>query len=271
MGPACGTILGTTAVLAVTLALTPSAFETWGWRIPLLASVVLLAFGAWLRRGVEETPAFVALRARQATARAPVRDVLAKHKRPMLVSIGVRIGPDVEYALLTVFTITYVTTVLHLPRSLALIATMIGAACHAIAVPLFGALSDRVGRRPVYVAGVLLSVAWVFVYFAFLNTARQPPIVFAVAGGLTLHAMMYGPQAALIAEQFPARVRYAGASLAYTLTGIVAGGFAPLIFAALYKSFGATLPLEIYVAVAFGVTLAALACARETANLPLAV
>ncbi|MDQ2768307.1 MAG: MFS transporter, partial [Gemmatimonadota bacterium] len=266
MGPACGTILGTAVVAAISYALTPTQFEAWGWRLPFLLSIGLVAFGLWLRRGVDETPVFIELQSRRETSNAPVIDVLRNHTRPLLTSIGARVGPDVMYALLVVFTLTYVTLALHLSRSLALTATMIGAACHAVAIPFFGSLSDTVGRRLVYATGALLSIVWAFAYFMLMDTRQPALIALAVAGGMTLHAMMYGPQAALITEQFPSRVRYAGSSLAYTLTGVVAGGFAPLIFTALYRSYGSTLRLSLYLAVALVLTLIALLYAHAQAD-----
>ena len=264
MGPACGTILGTAVVAAISYALSPAEFDAWGWRVPFLLSVALVIFGLGLRRSVDETPEFIELASRSATSRAPVVDVFREHARPLLTSIGARVGPDVMYALLVAFTLTYLTLALHLTRSLALTATMIGAACHAVAIPFFGTLSDHVGRRPVYALGTVLSIAWAFGYFALLDTKRPVPIVIAVAMGMIMHAMMYGPQAAFITEQFPSRVRYAGSSLAYTLTGVVAGGFAPLIFTALYRSYASTIQISVYVAVALVLTLVALSQARET-------
>jgi MFS family permease len=270
MGPACGTILGTGVVAAITLSLSVATFETWGWRIPFWLSVGLVAFGLWLRRGVEETPTFVELVSHHATAKAPIKEVISQYRRPLLTAIGARVGPDVVYALLVVFTLTYVTTVLHLSRPLALTVTMIGAACHAVAIPWFGTLSDRIGRRPVYAVGTTLSILWAFAYFRLIGTGRPLLIGVAVAGGMTLHAMMYGPQAAFITEQFPSRVRYAGASLAYTITGVVAGGFAPLIFAAIYGAYGSTMRVSLYVIAALAVTLVALWYAQETAKVSLA-
>jgi MFS family permease len=270
MGPACGTILGTGVVAAITLSLSVATFETWGWRIPFWLSVGLVAFGLWLRHGVEETPTFVELVSHHATAKAPIKEVISQYRRPLLTAIGARVGPDVVYALLVVFTLTYVTTVLHLSRPLALTVTMIGAACHAVAIPWFGMLSDRIGRRPVYAVGTTLSILWAFAYFRLIGTGRPLLIGVAVAGGMTLHAMMYGPQAAFISEQFPSRVRYAGASLAYTITGVVAGGFAPLIFAAIYGAYGSTMRVSLYVTAALAVTLVALWYAQETAKVPLA-
>jgi MFS family permease len=269
LGPACGTILGAATAAGITLWLAPASFESWGWRTPFALSAVLVAFGIWVRGGVAETPAFTQLRSHRSTSSAPIKEVARHHLRALLTSIGARVGPDVAYALLVVFTLTYATTILHLPRSLALTATVIGAACNAVAIPVFASLSDRIGRRPVYAVGALLMIFWAFVYFKLMDT-RQPLLIdIAVAVGLTLHASMYGPQAAFIAEQFPARVRYAGSSMAYTLTGLVAGGVAPLLFSALYRAYGSSIRLSLYVTAALAVTLIALAQTRETANAPL--
>lgn len=270
VGPACGTILGTGAIAVITASLSPASFESWGWRMPFWSSLGLVAFGLWLRRGVDETPAFRKLQLRNATTRAPIKEVFARHGRGLLIAAGARVGTDVFYALLVVFTITYVTTVLQLSRSVALTATLIGAACNAVAVPLFGTLSDRTGRRPVYAVGAALAVLWAYAYFELMDSARPLLIGVAVAVGLLIHASMYGPQAAFVTEQFPSRVRYAGSSLAYTLGGIVGGGFAPLIIAALYKSFGSTIPVSLYLSAALAVTLIALRSSAETAKAPLA-
>uniref|UniRef100_UPI003F87497A MFS transporter n=1 Tax=Cupriavidus ulmosensis TaxID=3065913 RepID=UPI003F87497A len=269
VGPSCGTLLGTGFIALVSLWLSPEDFQAWGWRIPFLSSVLLVLFGLWLRKGVEETPLFKEMEARKSTAKTPIKEVFVDHWRRLLVAGGVRIGSDVLYALVVVFTLTYVTSVLHLSRPLALTATMIGAACNAIAVPLFGSLSDKLGRRPVYIAGALLAVVWAFVFFRLMDSAQPLQICAAVVVGLIIHAMMYGPQAAFVTEQFPTRVRYAGSSLAYTLAGIVGGGFAPLIIASLYKSYGSTLAISLYVSAAVALTLVALLVARETAKKPL--
>ncbi|MGO4327599.1 MFS transporter [Cupriavidus sp. 2TAF22] len=269
VGPSCGTLLGTGFIALVSLWLSPEDFQAWGWRIPFLSSVLLVVFGLWLRRGVEETPLFKEMEARKSTAKTPIKEVFVDHWRRLLVAGGARIGSDVLYALVVVFTLTYVTSVLHLSRPLALTATMIGAACNAIAVPLFGSLSDRLGRRPVYIAGALLAAVWAFVFFRLMDSAQPLQICAAVVVGLVIHAMMYGPQAAFVTEQFPTRVRYAGSSLAYTLAGILGGGFAPLIIASLYKSYGSTIAISLYVCLALAVTLAALLVARETARKPL--
>ncbi len=269
VGPSGGVLLGTGFITLLTMTMSADDFQSWGWRIPFLASAVIVAFGLWLRRGVSETPVFTELQSHHALAETPLKEVFTSHWRRLLIAGGSRIGSDVLYALVVVFTLTYVTTVLKLPRPVALTATMIGAFGNALTVPFFGALSDRVGRRPVYIAGALLAIVWSFVFFVLMDTASPVAIAIAVVVGLQIHAMMFGPQAAFVTEQFPNRVRYAGASLAYTLAGIVGGGFAPLIITTLFKSTGSTLWISGYVSVALCLTLVALLAARETARKPL--
>ncbi|MFP1920123.1 MFS transporter [Lonsdalea quercina] len=269
VGPSCGTLIGTGLITLVTLAMLPDSFQAWGWRIPFLLSLVLVVFGLWLRSGVGETPAFLKLEKSKHITQAPVRVVFSQHLRSLLSAGGSRIGSDVLYALVVVFTLTYVTTVLNLPRPLALTATMLGAVGNAIAVPLFGMLSDRFGRRPVCMGGALAAILWAFVFFALLDSTQPVQICLAVVVGLLIHASMYGPQAAFITEQFPTQVRYAGSSLAYTLAGIVGGGFAPLIITYLFASYGTSLAVSLYVTLALFFTLWAVWSAKETAHKPL--
>jgi MFS family permease len=269
-GPSCGTLLATGLIAVMTLAMSPDDFQAWGWRLPFLVSVVLVGFGIWLRRGVNETPAFMDLQMRSATSNAPVREVVRDHWRRLLIAGGSRVGADVLYSLLIVFTLTYLTAVLHQSRAFALAAVSVGGACNALCVPYFGGLSDRHGRRRVCGIGAALAVGWGFIYFRLLDTLSSPVILLAVTGGFLIHAIMYGPQAAFIAEQFPTRVRYAGSTLAYTLVGIVGGGLAPLMFATIMRAYGKTFGISAYLAAALLVTAAALALARETSGLPLA-
>ncbi|TPE14622.1 MHS family MFS transporter [Pantoea vagans] len=266
VGPSCGTLIGTGFITLVTVMMSADQFQAWGWRIPFLLSLVLVIFGLWLRRGVEETPTFVAMQEQEKTTHTPLKEVFVNYPKQLFIAGGSRIGSDVLYALVVVFTLTYVTTVLQLPRPLALMATMLGAIVNAITVPMFGALSDRWGRRPVYITGALLAIVWSFLFFVLLDSAHPVLIVLAVIGGLLIHAMMYGPQAAFVTEQFPGHVRYAGSSLAYTLAGIVGGGFAPLIITTLFKEMGSTLWVSLYVSFALAITLFALWKARETAH-----
>ena len=209
----------------------------WGWRVPLLLSVVLVLFGLWLRIGVTETPQFRDIEQRGARTRAPLGEVIRHHWRGLLIGGGARIGPDVMYSLVAVFSLTYITTILGLSRGLAVTALSIGAACNAVLILAAGVLSDRFGRRAVYGAGVAAALVWTWVLFPLLDSKLEWAITLAVVSGLAIHAFMYGPQGAFIAEQFPTEVRYAGASLAYTFAGVFAGGIAPLVFTALYRSY----------------------------------
>ena len=269
VGPSVGTLLATGGIAAITYLVSPDEFLSWGWRIPFLASVVLVWFGLWIRRGVAETPMFTELEERGAKAETPIGDVLRRYWRRLLIAGGVRVGSDVLYALVVVFMLTYVTTVLNLSRTLALAAIMVGSLCNALLIVFFGDLSDRVGRRPVYAAGALLGMLWAFVFFVLLESRRPTLIVSAVVVGLVIHSAMFGPQAAFVTEQFPTRVRYAGCSLAYTLAGIAGGGFAPLIFASLFSVYRTSTAISLYVVATLCVTGVALLMARETATSPL--
>lgn len=269
MGPSLGTLLATGSIALITMLLSPDQFLEWGWRLPFFASVALVIFGLWIRVGVEETPLFKQVEQQHAKARAPLGEVFRTHWRGLLIGGGVRLGPDVLYSLSVAFSLSYMTTVLGLSRTLALIALSAGGVVNALTIPLFGELSDRWGRRVVYGAGAVLGSLWMFVFFPLLATKQPLLIVLAVVVALLIHAMMYGPQAAFIAEQFPTRVRYAGASLAYTLAGVIGGGIAPMISTALLRSYGTSFAVSSYAALALLVTCFVLFAARERAREPL--
>jgi metabolite-proton symporter len=266
MGPSLGTLLATGSIALITWLLSPEEFIAWGWRVPFFASVVLVAFGLWIRVGVDETPLFKQIEQQHSKARAPISEVVRGHWRSLLVGGGVRIGPDVLYSLSVAFSLSYLTTVLGLSRTLALTALSLGGAVNAFTIPLFGGLSDRLGRRVVYGAGAVLGLIWMFAFFPLLETRQPALIILAIVVALTVHAMMYGPQAAFIAEQFPTRVRYAGASLAYTSAGIVGGGIAPMVSTALLQTFGSPLAVSSYAALALLITCGVLLMVRERAR-----
>lgn len=263
MGPPLGTLLATGVIALLTLHLSAEDFLAWGWRLPFFASVALVGFGLWVRSGIEETPEFRRLEREQNQSQAPLGEVFREHWRGLAIGGGSRLGPDVLYSLTVVFSLSYLTTMLGVSRTLALTALSIGGAFHAISIPCFGALSDRYGRRAVYGAGIVLAILWVRVFFPLLETRSPALITLAIAGALIVHAMMYGPQAAFIAEQFPTRVRYAGSSLAYTFAGIIGGGIAPVMFATLLKAYGSPFAVAIYTTVALLITGAFIAVARE--------
>jgi MFS family permease len=258
MGPSIGVVLAAGTVALTNRLVPPEAFAAWGWRLPLLASVLLVVFGLWVRLGVTETPQFRALETNDDRSRAPIGEVMREHRRGLLVAGGSRFGPDVMYSMISAFTLSYVTVQLGLSRTLATSALAIGAAVNAICVFFAGRLSDRFGARAVYGAGVATAAVWMWVYFPLLDTRAEGAVIAAFVGGLAIHAFMYGPQGAFITEQFPTRVRYAGSSLAYTIAGVFAGGLAPLAMAALYRAYSSTMAVVLYAMVALALTALAL-------------
>jgi MFS family permease len=263
MGPSTGVLIATGTIALLTAQLSSAELEAWGWRVPLLASVVLVGFGLWLRLGVPETPEFRALEQEdRERPRAPLGEAVRGHWRSLLVAGGSRFGPDVLYSFITAFLLAYITKELALSRSVATTALAIGAAFNVAFVLVASELSDRLGRRAVYGAGAALAAVWVWIVFPMLDSKNELLIGCALASGLAIHAIMYGPQGAFITEQFPARVRYAGASLAYTFAGVFAGGLAPLALTGLFGAYRTPLVVILYVSGALAITAVALLAAR---------
>ena len=259
-------------VLALMAAIQPEEeFLAWGWRVPFVLSALLVVVGWYIRNRVSESPMFEAeVEAAQAPAKVPAMDVLREKPRALVLGAGLRVGENIGYYILTVFSLTYLVDVSHESRSLALNALLIGAAVQFLAIPLFAALSDRIGRKPVYAFGGLGLAAWSFVMFGLLGSGDPASIVLALVVGLVLHGAMYGPQAAFITELFPTRIRYSGVSLAYQLTSIVAGSLAPIIALWLYTQSGSALPVAIYVATACAISGVSALLAKETRGIELA-
>jgi MFS family permease len=189
-----------------------------------------------------------------------------EYPRGLAIAFGARIGTDVAFYVFTLFILTYATDQVGLDKSTALNAVLIGSALQLFLIPFFGSLSDRVGRRPVYMAGAVGAAIWAFAFFPLLDTGSWWAVVAAATGGLVFHALMYGPQAAFIAEQLGTRVRYSGASMGYQVAGIFGGALAPIIATALLAWSGSWVAISVYVVAALGVTMVALVAARETAR-----
>ncbi|GAB2990769.1 MHS family MFS transporter [Amycolatopsis acidiphila] len=268
IGPPAGTLLANGVLPLLALILTTAQFESWGWRIAFLLSGVLVLFGLWLRLRLEETPVFREIAARGERPKAPVREVLREEPRALVTGILVRICPDVLYSLFTVFVLTYMTTKLHMPKSDGTIAVMIGSACQLFLMPAFGALSDRLSRRTMYLVGTIAAAVWPFVFFPLAGTRSFAVIIVGVVVALAIHALLYGPQAALITEQFSARLRYTGSSLAYTLAGVVGGAVAPLVFTALLAGFGTWVVVALYLAFTGVLTLVGVLLSRVARETP---
>ena len=259
------------AVLAIMAAVqTEADFLAWGWRVPFVLSALLVVVGWYIRNRVSESPMFEKeLDEAEAPPKVPAMEVLRERPRALVLGAGLRIGENISYYVLTVFSLTFLVDVAAETRSLALQALLIGAAVQFFAIPLFALLSDRIGRRPVYALGAFGLAAWCFVMFGLLGSGDNVSIVLALVVGLVLHGAMYGPQAAFITELFPTRIRYSGVSLAYQLTSIVAGSLAPIIALWLYKEYDSATPVAIYVGVACLISGVSALLARETRGLEL--
>jgi metabolite-proton symporter len=246
-----------------------AAFLSWGWRVPFLLSGLLVVVGLWIRLTIAESPLFREVVAKDIKAKAPIIDVLRHYPTRVLLAIGARVGVDVAFYTFVLFVTTYIATYLKLPRNYALNAVLIAAAVQVFLIPWFGRLSDRFGRRPVYLFGAIGAAIWVFVFFALLDTGNFALIVLATVVALFFHAAMYGPQAAFIAEMFPTRIRYSGASMGYQLAGIFGGALAPIISVALLDRYDTSLAVSLYVVAVLAVTTTCVLLAPETSRIDL--
>ena len=223
-------------------------FITWGWRIPFLLSIVLVGIGLWIRLGILETPVFQQLVARKKIERAPIAEVIKKQPREIILSALLRMAEQAPFYIFTAFVFAYATGTLKMSRDLILSAVLVGSVVSFITIPLSGHISDRIGRRKMYLIGAAVTGLFGFLYFGMLDTAAPSAVFIAIVLSLIPHDMQYGPQAALIAESFTPRLRYSGASLGYQLASIIAGGPAPIIATALFAAYHTGYAIAIYIA-----------------------
>jgi MHS family shikimate/dehydroshikimate transporter-like MFS transporter len=260
MGVPAGLLLAN-LVFAATSATLP---EAWGWRVPFLLSIVLIGVGLFIRLRILETPAFRQVQESHTEAQMPIIDVVRTYPKNVLLAMGMRVAENGTFYILTAFVLVYIVEELGLEQGTGLTGVIIAATIGLFTIPLFGALSDRVGRRPVYLFGAVFSLIFAFPFFWLLNTEVAPLIWLAVVLGVNLgHDSMYGPQAAYFSELFGTRVRYSGASLGYQLASVFAGGLAPLIATALLASSGYT-AVAIYMAIMALITVISVILASET-------
>ena len=247
-GVPSGLFLSNLAVLAFSAIAGPH-FVTWGWRIPFILSIVLVGIGLYIRLGILETPVFSRLVAEDRLEHAPVLEVIKRQPKEILLTALVRMGEQAPFYIFTAFVFTYGTTILHSSRDLLLVAVLVASLVSFFTIPYSGYLSDRIGRKRMYMIGAATIGVFGFVYFAMLDTLVPGWIFIAIVLSLIPHDMMYGPQAALIAECFTGRLRYSGASLGYQLASVIAGGPAPLIATALFASYKSGYAIAVYILV----------------------
>lgn len=264
-GGAVGNLMATAILALMAAILSDRAFLAWGWRIPFLVSAFLILVGLWVRARVAESPVFeAALEEAEGAHAAPIVEVMKTRWRGVLLGACLKLAENISYYVITAFALTYITEVLKLPRTVGLTGVVAGGIAGALCMPLWSMLSDRIGRRPVYMTGALGLGLWAFAYFPLVRTGSGLAIAAAIFIGVAIHSAMNGPQGAFIAELFPTRVRYSGSSLCYQLPAIVGGSFAPIIAIGLLKATGSTTPISIYVAGGCAISLVAAFVAKET-------
>jgi MFS transporter, MHS family, shikimate and dehydroshikimate transport protein len=266
-----GLVLASLVFALLTKVLPEADFAAWGWRIPFLISIVLLAIGTFVRSRVPETPVFEVLKARGGLSKNPVGEVVGKNARTFLIAVGLKLSEVSWVYMLTVFVVVYATTKLNLPKQLLLDAVLYAALFELISLPFFGWLSDQIGRRPLYILGALFTIVFAFPLFWLLETKSAVLVTMAVMVAMNFgHGMMFGPESTYFPELFGPRVRYSGASFGFQTSAAIGGGFAPIIATAMVGYFGGTTGVSVMMIVLALITLAAALAARETRGLPLA-
>jgi metabolite-proton symporter len=257
-GVPCGLFLANLAVLAFSQ-MAGDAFYAWGWRIPFALSLILVGVGLYIRLGILETPVFSKLLAERRLDRTPMLTVIRQHPKEILLSAFARMAEQAPFYIFTAFVFSYGIGTLHLSRDFLLTAVLAASVLSFVTIPVCGHLSDRIGRKNMYMAGALLTGIFGFVYYAMLGTGSETVVFLAIVLSLIPHDMMYGPQAALIAESFTGRLRYSGASLGYQFASVIAGGPAPLIAAWLFGTFHSATAIAAYIAACAIISLVATA------------
>ncbi len=271
-GVPVGNMLATVVLLVLTATLSEAAFLSWGWRVAFWLSAVVVLIGYYIRTKVTDAPIFVEAQEEAERIKATsfsVVEVLRRYPRGVFTAMGLRFGENIMYYLVVTFSITYLKVSVGADTSSILWYLLIAHAVHFAVVPVVGHLADRFGRRPVYLVGAVLGGTWGFFAFPMMNSGNYVVVTAAITLGLMIHALMYAPQPAIMAEMFPTRMRYSGVSLGYQVTSIVAGSLAPLIAVKLLDLYDSPVPISIYLALACGITLIAVLYTRETNGIDL--
>jgi metabolite-proton symporter len=269
-----GNILATGVLALLAVTLSDEAFLSWGWRVAFMASAVLVLIGYYIRSHIEDAPVFkeaLAKAASQEHEHSPLKEVLQKHRRELGIAMGLRLAENIQYYMVVSFSITYLKIVVKADTVHILEIMLVAHVIHLFSVPLCGYLSDRVGRKPVIAAGLLLAGVWAVTAFRLFDTDNTATIFAVLVFGLIAQALMYGPQAAFFSEMFPTRMRYTGISIGAQVTSIFAGALAPIIAGTLLAIYGSSAPITAYMLVAIAISCAALVASRETSGLDYAV
>jgi MHS family shikimate/dehydroshikimate transporter-like MFS transporter len=262
MGIPAGLVLAT-AVFTVFSSLPQEQFLSWGWRVPFLVSIVLVAVGLFVRLRILETPAFRQMQESGGGSQLPVVDVFRNHWKSLLLTMGAFFLLNGGFYVVVTFMLAYGTQTLGVDNSTMLTGVLIAGTIQIFAIGLFAALSDRIGRRPVYLGGAIFLLLFSFPFFWMVNTASPPLIWLAMSIAIVALGAMYGPAGAFFSELFDTNVRYSGASLGYQLASAIAGGFAPLIATALLSAYGYPAVALYMIAMAL-ITITAVYLATET-------
>jgi MFS family permease len=267
IGGAAGNLVSSGVLAALGLLLGESAFAAWGWRLAFLASGALIGVGIWMRTRVEESPLYRAYAERRAAARGSKESLattVAAHWRSVLTVLFVKAGENALFYVFTTFYVVYVTRVLHRPRTLALEGAAVGSIAEIVAIFAAGALSDRIGRRPVTALGLIGAALWAFILFPVTASGSAAAVMIAAAIGGVCHGVIVGGMSAFFVELFPTSARYTGFSIGYQMATVFTGALAPLIGVALLNAYGSTLPVSLYAAAMTAPGLISLGMARET-------
>src|ERR1700732_5337688 len=261
-GVPCGLFLANLAVLAFSQ-MSGDEFLAWGWRVPFFLSLILVALALYIRLGILETPVFRKLVAERRIERAPMLAVITQQPKEIILSALARMAEQAPFYIFTAFIFSYGTGTLKVSRDFLLIAVLAASVLSFVSIPLFGHVSDLIGRKKLYMLGTVAIGVYGFIYFGLLDTGSPTLIFLAIVLSLVPHDMMYGPQAALIAESFTGRLRYSGASLGYQLASLIAGGPAPIIAGYLFKEFLSAYAIAAYILACAIITMIATAMMKD--------